>query len=106
MALADIVRILQTSELDRETKLGIINLISDSHDDSLIADLEDVLVAWHQADERDVAAFSAQLQTIEASFEKRKGETNAHALSSQQRVEAEAKSLEDAAVLKQKLIAE
>ena len=55
--MQDLVRILRDGELDRETKLRVIEIVSVSQDENLVNDLVEVLKEWDAADnamEKDI----------------------------------------------------
>lgn len=63
--MQDLVRILRDGELDRETKLRIIEIVSVSQDENLIKELIDVLKQWDAADnamEKEIANSIAEVE--------------------------------------------
>ncbi|MFH1252858.1 MAG: hypothetical protein V1664_00800 [Candidatus Uhrbacteria bacterium] len=86
MSLKEVVEILKTSELDRETKLEIIDIISSSHDQQMLDDLMELLVAWDKADNEEEANFSKKLLAINQAFEVRKQKIDTTALKAENQI--------------------
>jgi hypothetical protein len=63
--MQDLVRILRDGELDRETKLRVIEIVSVSQDTGLVNDLVEVLKEWDAADnamEKDITNSIAEVE--------------------------------------------
>jgi len=103
MSVKQIVEILQNSELDRETKLQIIDILSVSHDQTMIDDLIDLLVAWNEADVQEQADFKEKLEAINQSFEKRKQKIEATALLAENQILNDLETAQKVEELKTKL---
>lgn len=66
--MGDLLRILRDSELDRESKLRVIEIVSVSQDEELVNDLIDVLKQWDAGDNMAEAETLAALSKIEAHY--------------------------------------
>jgi len=61
--------ILQHSELDRDTKLSIIDLLSRSDKKELIEDVVKVVIDWDEADEAEEASFKEALAKVAEKYD-------------------------------------
>ncbi len=102
--MKDLVRILRDGELDRETKLRVIEIVSISQDENLVNDLVELLKQWDAADnamEKDISESMAHIE------EKYKTELKEVELASEQKLEqleSEMNKEDDISDLKQSIL--
>ncbi len=87
--MGDLLRILRDSELDRDSKLRVIEIVSMSQDQELVNDLIDVLKRWDAGDNMAEAETLADLRKIEAHYRDEMDEIERKTSSSLERIEDE-----------------
>lgn len=68
--MGDLIRILQESELERETKLRIIEIVSVSQEEELVKELIEILKQWDAGDNQAEVETLAEFKKIEQKYEK------------------------------------
>jgi hypothetical protein len=103
MSVKQIVDILQNSQLDRETKLQIIDILSAAHDQKMIDDLIDLLAAWNEVDQAEQKDFLEKLENINRSFELRQQTIDAVALRAENQILNDMETAQKVEALKKQL---
>lgn len=104
MSVKQIVDILQNGQLDRESKLQIIDILSLVHDQKMIDDLIDLLVTWNEADQEEQKDFKEKLKKINQAFELRKQKNEAKALRAEEQIVIDIETAQKVEDLKKQIL--
>ncbi|MFH1088999.1 MAG: hypothetical protein V1716_01080 [Candidatus Uhrbacteria bacterium] len=103
MSVNKIIEILQESELDRETKLKIIDFLSVTDDQQKVDDLFDLLTAWQTVDLAEKKDFQNKLMAIMKVFEKKADKIENSALLSGRKIVDNMETVEKIETLKKQI---
>jgi hypothetical protein len=103
MSLEKATKILQDCELDRMTKLDVINLMTLSKDPAMVQDLVNLIIEWDTADNQEEEEFLLKMKEIESKYQKEVSQKEADAVEVLNDVKEEVESADKVQGLKEQI---